>query len=126
MKINIINLIDISLVLVLSYILILRGKMSNLCLKGFVVGIVVYHIISKHYNVEKFFLDVKIPEKFEFVGKLINGKPLKVQQSKKIEKVEKFLQPKINNKKLSSVTESILNTEIIRLPSRLSQSFSEF
>ena len=126
MKINIINLIDISLVLVLSYILILRGKMSNLCLKGFVVGIVVYHIISKHYNIEKFFLDVKIPEKFEFVGKLINGKPLKIQQSKKIEKVEKFLQSKISNKKFSSVTESILNSENVREPVQITESFSEF
>ena len=126
MKINIINLIDISLVLILSYILILRGNMSNLCLKGFVVGIVVYHIVSKHYNIEKFLIDVKIPEKFQFVGKLINGKPLKIQQSKKIEKVEKFLQSKVSNKKHSLVTESILNTDNYREPVQISESFSEF
>lgn len=107
MKINIINLIDISLVLVLSYILILRGDMSNLCLKGFVVGIVAYHIISKNYNIDKLFLNVKVPEKFEFVGKLINGKTLLEKKSQKIDKVEQFLQ----TNKSSTYRDPVILTE---------------
>ena len=86
--------------------------MSNLCLKGFVVGIVAYHIISKNYNIEKLFLNVKVPEKFQFIGKLINGKTLLKQKSEKIDKVEKFLQ---TNK-----------SSTYRDPVILTESYSEF
>ena len=111
MKINLINLIDISLVLTLSYIIIFRGEMSPICFKAFIVGIISYYFVSKYYKVESYYLNVNIPQKYALIGKLINGNVNKNKSTKKIKKkkLEKF------NSKIS-----------IRMPSILSESYSDF
>jgi hypothetical protein len=105
MKINLVNLIDISLVLLLSYIIIFRGNMPEYCFKGFIIGIVSYHFISKYYSIEKYHINMIIPENLTFLGNMINGKSFY-----KVKKAEKFLAKKTRSLSLREpdfLTESI-------------------
>lgn len=93
MKINLIKLIDVFLVLIISYFLILRGNMPKICLKAIIITIISYHLVVKHYQVEKYLVDVSLPESFEFIEVLVNGKTVKTNESK-IDEVEDFLKSK--------------------------------
>jgi len=111
MKINLVNLIDIALVLLLSYIIIFRGNMPAFCFKGFIVGIVAYHFISKYYKIEKYYINLGIPKQYAIVGKLINGQKVNLGTKKTKKKKEKFI---------NSISESIREPEIY------TESISEF
>ena len=114
MKINLVNLIDISLVLLLSYIIIFRGNMPAFCFKGFIIGIVSYHFISKYYKIEKYYINMNVPERLTFVGNLVNGESFKKSKNmKNKKKAEKFLA-----KKQKSLT--------LREPDFLTDSISDF
>jgi hypothetical protein len=103
MKINLVNLIDISLVLLLTYIIIFRGNMPELCFKAFIVGIVSYHFISKYYKIGEFYVNLGIPRQYAIVGKIINGKKVNLGTKKKDKKTEKFI---------NTISESIREPEI--------------
>ena len=93
MKINLIRFIDVFFVLIISYFLILRGNMPKIVLKSIIVTIISYHLVVKHYQVEKYLVDVSLPESFEFIEALVNGKTVKKNESK-IDEVEDFLKSK--------------------------------
>ena len=93
MKINLIKFIDVFFVLIISYFLILRGNMPKIVLKSIIVTIISYHLVVKHYQVEKYLVDVSLPESFEFIEALVNGKTVKTNESK-IDEVEDFLKSK--------------------------------
>lgn len=112
MKINLIKFIDIFLVLLISYFLILRGNMPSLCLKSFIIAIVGYHLFMKYYKVEKYLVNVSLPESFEFIEDLVNGKTVKKTTDSKFEKVEDFLKTK--------------DPYTYREPEIMSESFSDF
>lgn len=108
MKINLVNLIDISLVLLLSYIIIFRGNMPAFCFKGFIIGIVSYHFISKYYRIEKYYINMNVPQKLTFVGNIVNGDSY--NKVTKVKKAEKFLAKKAKSLSLREpdfLTESI-------------------
>jgi len=94
MKINLIKLIDVFLVLIISYFLILRGNMPKIVLKSIIVTIISYHFVVKYYQVEKYLVDVSLPEGFEFLENVINGNTVKKTTDSKIDEVEDFLKSK--------------------------------
>lgn len=112
MKINLIKLIDVFLVLIISYFLILRGNMPKICLKAIIITIISYHLVVKHYQVEKYLVDVSLPESFEFIEVLVNGKTVKKTDTSKIDEVEDFLKSK--------------DPYSYREPAIISESFSDF
>jgi len=106
MRINLVNLIDIGLVLLLSYIIIFRGNMPPICFKAFIVGIVSYHFVTKYYKIGEYYVNVGIPKKYAFVGNLINGKKINLGKKTPVKK-EKKKEDFIDN-----ITESIREPEI--------------
>ena len=64
--------------------------MPKICLKAIIITIISYHLVVKHYQVEKYLVDVSLPESFEFIEVLVNGKTVKTNESK-IDEVEDFL-----------------------------------
>ena len=99
MEIKLSKTIEILLLVVLVYILILRGALPELMYQGGLVAFIIYYFLKKYTSVLEHDVKIPLPEYFDFLDRFILKKVN--TESNKFDKVEKFLSYKNKSYSLS-------------------------
>ena len=99
MKINLSTTMEILLVILLIYILVLRGKLPEIMYQSGIVIFIIYYFLKKYTFLLNHDIKIPLPEYFDFLDNLVIKKIS--TKSKKLDKVEKFLSSKTKTDSLS-------------------------
>jgi hypothetical protein len=99
MKINLSTTMEILLVILLIYILVLRGTLPEIVYQSGLVSFIIFYFLKKYTQLLNHDIKIPLPEYFDFLENLVTKEVS--TKSKKLDKVEKFLSSKTKTDSLS-------------------------
>mgnify|MGYP000110772608 CR=1 FL=1 len=99
MKINLSTTVEILLVILLIYILVLRGTLPEIVYQSGLVSFIIVYFLKKYTQLLNHDIKIPLPEYFDFLENLVAKKVS--TKSKKFDKVEDFLSSKNNSNSVS-------------------------